>query len=89
MCEGSFQLDVTDLSGVGGGNLVLASSNEFGYRVNVTNVAEDTAVSPVLIIRLPQQTRLSRTVCYVRMWVGCCPHSWEGILPSLVSLLHP
>ncbi len=70
VCEGSFELEVEELEGesgtLAGGNIILSSSNEFGYRVSVTNVGVDTALSPALILRLPQQTRLSRTVC----WLG-------------------
>jgi hypothetical protein len=44
------------------GQVMLASTNEFSFRLNITNEAPDTAVNPVLIIELPQQTRLSRTV---------------------------
>ena len=65
ICEGSYELDITDLSDQSdmlNGSLLLTSSNEFGYHVQVTSLGEDTAISPTLIIRLPQQTRLSGTV---------------------------
>ena len=43
----------------------LASTNEFGYRVSVTNVASDDGLNPTLLITLPQGVLLSRYVSIV------------------------
>ena len=42
--------------------LILAPNNEFGFDLNVTNIAMDTAISSILLIRIPEQVRLSDTV---------------------------
>ena len=95
VCEGSYELMVEELEGepgmLAGGNLVLSSSNEFGYRVSATNVGADTAVSPALILRLPQQTRLSRTVCWIGQVVDKAGHIsfqlWYQLSPNVFRII--
>ena len=40
----------------------LASTNEFGFRVDITNSAKDDGLNPMLLIALPQGVLLSRYV---------------------------
>ncbi len=42
--------------------LVLASGNVFGYRVNVTNKADDDGLSPTLVVQLSQGVLLEEAV---------------------------
>ena len=62
--DGEFALTNSSPSPSSGNNdqLLLATASEFGHTVNATNLAQDTAVNPTLVIELPPDTGLSRTV---------------------------
>lgn len=49
-------------------SLVLASGNVFGYRVTVSNTAEDDGLNPTLMVQLSQGVLLEEAVsgrCYI------------------------
>ena len=45
--------------------ILLASASEFGFKVNITNVAVDDGLDPALLITLPQGVLLSRYVSII------------------------